>query len=80
MQARLGFDHEMGAELSCAAKRGSRGDRIRINSKTLPGVFVAIFSRIGPLRRWTCEIEVGEARSRGCTELTEARYLVLCDD
>lgn len=48
MQARLGFDHVMGAELSCTAKRGGGGRRIRINSKTLPGVFVAMFSRIGP--------------------------------
>lgn len=37
MQARLGFDHVMGAELSCTAKRGGRGGRIRINSKALTG-------------------------------------------
>jgi hypothetical protein len=37
MQARLGVDHVMGAELSCTAKRGGRGGRIRINTKALTG-------------------------------------------
>jgi hypothetical protein len=43
-------------------------------------VFVAIFSWIELLGRWTCEIEVGEAKSRGCTRLAEGRYLMPYDN